>query len=75
MKVHHRRSVAAHKTSHRCLFSLLVGFLVHHSRLLCPRESFMGNVFETLRNDVPFTHAVNNLHNVQYTCMCQILQG
>ena len=47
MKVDYRRSTAAYKTSHRCQFSLRVGSRVNHSRLLCHRESFVGNVFET----------------------------
>ena len=48
MKVDYRRSTTAYKTSHRRLFSVRVGSRVHHSRLLCHRGSFMGNVFEIL---------------------------
>ena len=70
MKVDYRRSTAAYKTSHRCQFSLRVGSRVNHSRLLCHRESFVGNVFETLHNDVPFTHAVNKLPSVHVCIKC-----
>ena len=75
MKVDYRRSTAAYKTSHRCLFSLRVGSRVHHSRLFAIKSRLWETFLKPLHNDVPFTHVVNKLHSVQYTCMYQMLEG
>ena len=64
MKFDYRRSIAAHKISHRRLLSPRVGSRVQYSRLLCHKNLLWKTFRKPLHNKVPFTHAVHRLHSV-----------